>query len=91
MAAALDELLALWRVHLAGLPGADDPDSAAVVSWPSRDVDGIATLLRRGFAPRSVVAARPAGRRAAAADRTRSRSGRLGRPTSTPWSASAWP
>jgi hypothetical protein len=52
-------------VHLVGLPGADDPDSAAVVSWPSRDVDGIATLLSRGFAPRSVVAARPAGRRAA--------------------------
>ncbi len=63
VAAALDELLAQWRVHLVGLPGADDPDSAAVVSWPSRDVDGVATLLRRGFAPRGVVAARPAGGR----------------------------
>ena len=29
-----------------------------MVNWPSRDVDGIATLLRRGFAPRGVVAAR---------------------------------
>ena len=32
----------LWRVHLAGVPGADDPDSAAIVTWPSRDIDGIA-------------------------------------------------
>lgn len=61
--AGLDDLLAQWRGHLIGLPGADDPDSAAVVSWPSRDVDGIATLLRRGFAPRGVVAARPAAGR----------------------------
>jgi hypothetical protein len=63
VAAALDGLLGLWRAHLAGLPGADDPDSAAVVTWPSRDVDGIVTLLRRGFAPRGVVAVRAAGRR----------------------------
>jgi GNAT superfamily N-acetyltransferase len=60
VAAALDGLLGLWRVHLAGLAETDDPDSAAVVSRPSRDVDGITTLLRRGFAPRSVVAARAA-------------------------------
>ena len=63
VAATLDALLGLWRVHLAGVPGADEPDSAAVVTWPSRDVDGVRTLLRRGFAPRGVVAARPAGRR----------------------------
>jgi GNAT superfamily N-acetyltransferase len=68
VAAALDGLLGLWRVHLAGVPGADDPDSAAVVSWPSRDVDGIATLLRRGFAPRGVAAARAAARRSAHPD-----------------------
>ena len=64
VAAALDGLLGLWRVHLAGVPGADDPDSAAVITWPSRDVDGVRTLLRRGFAPRGVVAARAAGGRA---------------------------
>jgi hypothetical protein len=63
VAATLDELLGLWRVHLAGVPGADEPDSAAIVTWPSRDVDGVRTLLRRGFAPRGVVAARPAARR----------------------------
>ncbi len=61
VATALDGLLGLWRVHLAGVPGADDPDSAAVITWPSRDVDGVRTLLRRGFAPRGVVAARAAG------------------------------
>ncbi len=63
IAAALDGLLGRWRVHLAGVPGADDPDSAAVVTWPSRDVDGVRTLLRRGFGPRGIVAARTAGPR----------------------------
>ncbi len=62
VAAALDGLLGLWRVHLAGVAGAADPDSAAVVMWPSREVDGVRTLLHRGFAPRGVVAARVAGR-----------------------------
>jgi GNAT superfamily N-acetyltransferase len=57
---ALDELLRLWCVHLSGVADVDDPDSAAVVLWPSRDIDGIRTLLRRGFAPRSVVAVRRA-------------------------------
>ncbi len=65
VAAALDGIVAQWRAHLAGLTGADDPDSAAVVTWPSRDIDGIATLLSRGFAPRGVIAARPSGRRPA--------------------------
>jgi GNAT superfamily N-acetyltransferase len=68
VAAALDDLLGQWRAHLASQPGNDEPDSAAVVSWPSRDIDGVATLLRRGFAPRGVVAARPA-RRQFAGDR----------------------
>jgi hypothetical protein len=62
VAPTLDELLGLWRVHLTGVAGADEPDSAAIVTWPSRDVDGVRILLRRGFAPRGVVAARPAGR-----------------------------
>jgi hypothetical protein len=60
--AALDGLLQSWRAHLADLPGVDDPDSAAVVMWPSRDIDGIRTLLRHGLAPRSVMAARRASR-----------------------------
>jgi Acetyltransferase (GNAT) family len=60
VAGHLDELLRLWQAHLAGAPGADDPDSAAVVLWPSRDIDGVRTLLDHGFAPRSVIAARRA-------------------------------
>jgi GNAT superfamily N-acetyltransferase len=68
---ALDRLLSLWRDHLAGQPHTDEQDTAAVVTWPSRDIDGVAALLRHGFAPLAVVAARPAGCRlpgSAAAD-----------------------
>jgi GNAT superfamily N-acetyltransferase len=55
---ALDQLLSLWRDHLDGVPGADGEDAAAIVTWPSRDIDGAATLLRHGLAPLSVIAAR---------------------------------
>jgi GNAT superfamily N-acetyltransferase len=58
----LDRLLVQWRDHLAGLPGTDSQDTAAVVNWPSRDIDGVKALVRRGFAPLAVVAARTAGR-----------------------------
>jgi GNAT superfamily N-acetyltransferase len=59
----LDRLLGQWRDHLAGLPGTDSQDTAAVVTWPSRDIDGVKALVRRGFAPLAVVAARTIGRR----------------------------
>jgi len=62
--AALDELLTRWRDHLAGVPEAAEEDTAVVLTWPTRDVDGPRTLLRHGLAPRAVIAARPAGRRA---------------------------
>jgi GNAT superfamily N-acetyltransferase len=55
---ALDELLSRWRDHLATVPGADEADTAAMVTWPSRDVGGVQALLRHGFVPLSVVAAR---------------------------------
>jgi GNAT superfamily N-acetyltransferase len=58
LAEGLDLLLALWRDHLAGLPDAGGQDTAAVVDWPSRDVDGIAALLRHGLAPLEVLAVR---------------------------------
>ncbi|MFI7613802.1 GNAT family N-acetyltransferase [Nonomuraea terrae] len=35
-----------------------EPDSGLVVSWPSRDTAPVAALVRRGFAPRSVLAVR---------------------------------
>jgi len=62
VADALDQLPSLWRDHLEGLPGAGGQDTAAVVTWPSRDIDGVKVLLRHGFAPLAVIAARPAGR-----------------------------
>jgi GNAT superfamily N-acetyltransferase len=63
VAGGLDRLLSLWRDHLAELPGTGEEDTAAVVTWPSRDVDGVATLLRRGLDPLEVLAARTAPRR----------------------------
>jgi len=54
----LDGLLGQWREHLADVPGTGDPDTAAVVDWPCRDVDGIAALLRHGLAPLEVLGAR---------------------------------
>jgi GNAT superfamily N-acetyltransferase len=58
VAGSLDGLLGRWREHLAGVPGSEDPDTAAMVDWPCRDVDGIAVLLRHGLAPLEVLAAR---------------------------------
>jgi hypothetical protein len=54
----LDMLLSRWRDHLDRVPGADGPDTSAVVTWPSRDVAGVAALLRHGLAPLIVVAVR---------------------------------
>jgi GNAT superfamily N-acetyltransferase len=58
----LDRLLGQWRDHLAGLAGTDSPDTAAVINWPSRDIDGVKAMVRRGFAPLAVLAARTTGR-----------------------------
>ena len=65
VASGLDGLLGRWREHLAGVPGTADPDTAAMVDWPCRDVDGVAALLRHGLAPLEVLAARtvPGGAR----------------------------
>ena len=59
--ASLDGLLALWRDHLADVDGTGEADSAAVVIWPSRDTGGVQALLRHGFAPLAVIAARRPG------------------------------
>jgi hypothetical protein len=56
----LDRLLLLWRDHLHTLGSAASADSAALISWPSRDVGGVVPLLRRGLAPLAVIAARVA-------------------------------
>jgi GNAT superfamily N-acetyltransferase len=60
-AAALDDLIGQWRHHLAGLPGAGADDTAAMISWPSRDVTGVSALLRHGLQPLTVIAVRSAG------------------------------
>jgi predicted N-acetyltransferase YhbS len=60
--AALGELLSRWHRHVTKQPDAADADSAAVIRWPSRDIDGIAALLDHGLRPLTVIAARPAGR-----------------------------
>ena len=65
--AALDDLLGQWRDHLAGLPEAGAADTAAMITWPARDVSGVNALLRRGMQALTVIAVRPAGRVAAAA------------------------
>ena len=62
VAGALDALLSQWREHLSSLPSARDADTAAVINWPSRDIDGPSALLRHGFAPAAVIAAKAAGR-----------------------------
>jgi len=64
-ATALDRLISLWREHLASARGSDGDDTAAVITWPSRDIEGVAALQRHGLRPLAVVAIRPsAGARA---------------------------
>jgi len=55
---ALDDLLGQWRGHLAGLPEAGAGDTAAMISWPSRDVTGVSALLRHGLQALTVIAVR---------------------------------
>ena len=59
-AAALDDLLGQWRDHLADLPGTGAGDTAAMITWPARDVSGVDTLLRHGLQPLTVIAVRSA-------------------------------
>jgi GNAT superfamily N-acetyltransferase len=63
--ASLDQLLSRWRDHLAAVPEAAGQDTAAVISWPSRDVAGVRALVAHGLTPLGVIAARPASRRPA--------------------------
>jgi len=61
--ASLGTLLSRWREHVAAVPEAAGEDTAAVVSWPSRDVTGVRALVAHGLVPLGVIAARPANRR----------------------------
>jgi GNAT superfamily N-acetyltransferase len=55
--AGLEALLGAWR-QLMDRTGVPAPDSACVVTWPSRDTEGSAVLLAHGFQPLSVLAVR---------------------------------
>jgi GNAT superfamily N-acetyltransferase len=68
--AALDDLLGQWRDHLAGLPGTGADDTAAMITWPARDVSGMTTLLRHGLQPITVIAVRHARPEPAAPEAT---------------------
>ncbi|WP_434452722.1 GNAT family N-acetyltransferase [Lentzea sp. E54] len=54
----LPALLDAWEARLTGL---DDPDTAAIVTLPSHETAGALPLIRRGFAPLTVIAERLAG------------------------------
>ncbi|MBA8793165.1 ribosomal protein S18 acetylase RimI-like enzyme [Friedmanniella endophytica] len=58
-AAALTALLDRWVPEVAALADpVAQPDTGLTVTWPARDVQAVAALTRRGFAPVAVVAAR---------------------------------
>ncbi len=59
--AALDLLLTQWHAHLAAAGHVEDDDSAAIITWPSRDIEGIRVLLEHGLVPSAVIAARRTG------------------------------
>ncbi len=90
---ALDHLITQWRDHLAGIPEAAEEDSAAMVTWPSRDVEGIRVLQRHNLAPFAVIAARVA-RTERAAEQEQPDDGirirRAGPPTSKRSPISGW-
>ena len=55
---AADDLLTQWRDHLKHQPEASEDDTAATVTWPSRDVTGVLALQRHGLQPVTVIAVR---------------------------------
>ena len=83
----LSLLLDRWRAHLAGQRHTSEPDTAAVVNWPSRDAGGIAPLLRHGLAPLEVLAVRSAPRPAAPGAPPPAAPARPGRPVLRPGGA----
>jgi GNAT superfamily N-acetyltransferase len=58
-AAALADLLDAWVAGIEATPG--DDDTALWVDWPSRDAAPLRALVRRGFHPAVVIAARRTG------------------------------
>jgi ribosomal protein S18 acetylase RimI-like enzyme len=65
--AAMDMLLAQWHDHVSGLGVPGQPDTQALVTWPSRDTEMTRVFLAHGLVPLTVLAARPAYRSSPAA------------------------
>lgn len=61
-AGAMALLLDQWRDRVRSQVAADDPETEANLSWPSRDIAMTRQFLRHGLVPAAVIAARPAGR-----------------------------
>ncbi|NDL58445.1 GNAT family N-acetyltransferase [Phytoactinopolyspora mesophila] len=55
LTAALHALLNKWRDVIAGEQQADD-ETAASITWPSRDTAAVSALVRHGFLPTAAVA-----------------------------------
>lgn len=66
--AAMDALLSRWSESVLADAEPEDPESAAMVNWPSRDLAMTRLFLDRGLTPMRVLAARPAGRPGPAPD-----------------------
>jgi GNAT superfamily N-acetyltransferase len=60
--AAMERLLTAWCGRVAARARPGDPESEAIVTWPSRDVAMTQLFLRYGLAPLSVIAVRMPGR-----------------------------
>jgi GNAT superfamily N-acetyltransferase len=65
--AGADELITEWRARFPGRVRSS-ADSAAVVTWPSRDVAAARAFLDHGLVPLAVLAVRPPGPPAAVPD-----------------------
>ena len=59
--AAMADLLGQWQEHVRTVAMPDDPDSAANLNWPSRDVAMNRVFLACGLAPLRSLAVRPSG------------------------------
>jgi predicted N-acetyltransferase YhbS len=59
---ALDDLLSRWQTHVSQQPPGDGGESAAALTWASRDTEVARLFLGRGLSPRVIVAVRTAGR-----------------------------
>lgn len=66
VAGALDQLVGQWRDHLRQLPAAAGDDTAALVHWPSRDIEGVGPLLAHGLWPLTTLAVRVTRKQVAA-------------------------